>query len=392
MIQRKIKYICVLCIWFVSNAIADNLSTQLQQVANQVREKYRLPGFALSADLSDQRIITVYSSDGKENRFINDSSLFQVGSITKSFTAALLIKLIQEHKLNYSDKLGVFFPNYPKWKEVSVIDLMNHTSGIPDYIDSNDWWRKLFMSPSKVWEPQELLNIAYAEPLYFSVGEGWHYSNTNYVLLGMIIEKVSHLPLQKAYLQYLLNTPNNIYYQPGNPTARVEKNLIHGYYQGTKDVTQLNTSWLFGAGTIISNPRTLGKWYFDLFNGKFINLDKITNPSNFMDIKTGHPLESFKGIGYGAGVFTMPSPDGIIWFTPGITSGYTSMVAYLPCKNISLAYVATKAPIDKQFHAAVLAKIMQVLDRELNKPVLSSQYINKCILPITTQQYQLPHI
>jgi D-alanyl-D-alanine carboxypeptidase len=101
-------------------------------------------------------------------------------------------------KINLDASIGKYFSEYPKWQNITVRQLLNHTSGIYDYIDEPHWWNQVMKNPDKIFEPKELLAISYKHKPYFVAHGGWHYSNTNYILLGLIIEKITTEPLSKS--------------------------------------------------------------------------------------------------------------------------------------------------------------------------------------------------
>lgn len=386
----KIKFL-ILMIFGVQLAIGADLANKLQQVANKTRYDYDLSALAVSVILPNESQVNIYSGTIARNnpKKIDQQSLFQIGSITKTFVASSILVLASENKLKLSDKLGKYFPQYPKWKDITILQLLNQTSGLFSYDYSPTWWQLFLANPTRVWSESELLAVAYQSMAYFPVGNGWHYSNTNYILLGMVVQQVTHEPLASAFKELLPNLPNNIYYIPYNLDNQIGTRLVHGYHY-KYDSTNENTSWLMGAGGIISNPQAISFWYWDLFHNQVLNADSLNLIKQFVDLKTGKRLSSYNNFGYGLGVFTMPSPYGVIWFTPGVTSGYMSIVAYLPCKNIVIAYTSATVPNGRIIHMALLNNILKAIGSKSADPVNSfdsqvckdNKYItNKFIFP-----------
>ena len=144
--------------------------------------------FAIKLPNEDRPVvINVGTTEMGNRKRITDNNLFQVASITKTFTAELIAQAIIQNQIRKSDTIGKFFPQYKKWKNITIEQLINQTSGIPDYDQTKGWWKKLVNNPHKEWSAESLVNIAYSMPENFKPGSSWAYSNTNYVLLGMMV-------------------------------------------------------------------------------------------------------------------------------------------------------------------------------------------------------------
>ena len=115
----------------------------------------------------------------------------RVGSLTKTMTATVILQLAEEGKLDLSDPIGKYVPGMPNGDTATIQQLAEMTSGIAPYTTSDDFKQQLFADPLKVWTPEELIAFEQGQPAEFAPGEGWQYSNTNYVLLGMVIEQVT---------------------------------------------------------------------------------------------------------------------------------------------------------------------------------------------------------
>src|SRR4029079_16510385 len=116
---------------------------------------------------------------------VNEQTLFQIGSITKSFVSAIILQLEADPTYHFSinDKLGKFFPEYPKWQDVTIKQLMNMTSGIPSYSNSEVFFEKYSADPYYDSTYQDMLNMVKDQDVLFKPGKQWDYSNTNYILM-----------------------------------------------------------------------------------------------------------------------------------------------------------------------------------------------------------------
>lgn len=122
---------------------------------------------------------------------------FRVGSLTKTFTTTVILQLVDEGKLKLDDTIEKFFLNVPNSKNITIRMLGDMTSGLYNYSEAKEFDDSMKASPRKKWKPEELLEVSLKNKVYFEPGKGWHYSNTNTVMLGMIIEKLTGSTLPK---------------------------------------------------------------------------------------------------------------------------------------------------------------------------------------------------
>lgn len=364
---------------------------QLNNVVRTAKTKYNFTAMELSVSSvnTNQAPLNIYygNTSKSSGQPINDDSIFQVGSITKTFTAAAILTLINERKIKLTDTVDKFLPQYKSWNSITISQLINQTSGIYDYSNSFLWWTRLYLFSFLNWNSTELLAIADGKS-YFEPSQGWHYSNTNYVILGLIIEKITQQKLADYLTQNFLQTHhmnlNHTHYILDNPSNKIKNNLAHGYYNNGTDMTNINTSWLQSAGAMLSNTNDLTKWY--LFYGQqIINTKAVL--SQFININNGKKLSDFSYIGYGFGMFTIPTPYGLLLLTPGLTLGYTSLAGYLPCKNISFSYIITNGFKRQNIHQYLLSKILPVIAQNISDINL----ISECHIKFQSKEIIFPN-
>lgn len=178
-------------------------------------------------------------------------------------------------------------------------------------------------------------------------------------MLRLVLERVTHESISELVNGLIRESGlHNTFYSSGQYPEAVLKRLAHGYnYVG--DMTATNGSWAQAAGAIISNPSDIAKWAQIFF--KASKLDDQKYASYFLNnIKNGAVNSSLKESVYSNGVFRINTPEGLIWFTPGLMPGYTSMMVYVPCLNIYFSYSASKSDL-KNFHSHVILKTLKVL-------------------------------
>jgi CubicO group peptidase (beta-lactamase class C family) len=129
-------------------------------------------------------------ADRAANRPASLGTVYRVGSLTKQFTAAAVLQLVDEGRLRLTDTLGAYLPQYPQWGRVTVRQLLNHTSGIPSYTASAPWRARM----AEALPPDTLLSYVANTPMRFAPGARWEYNNSGYFLLGMLLERVAGRP------------------------------------------------------------------------------------------------------------------------------------------------------------------------------------------------------
>jgi CubicO group peptidase (beta-lactamase class C family) len=200
---------------------------------------------------------------------IDPETNFRLASFTKQFTAMAIMLLAHDGKVHYDDRLNRFFPDLPPYgKDITVRELLNHTSGLPDYAEimektekngAPDKW-----SPEHQIQDEEVLALLKAQPVgKFEPGTRWEYSNSGYVVLGLIVAKVSRMPYRE-FLQRRIFNPfkmnHTVVYQKGINTV---SNRAFGYSKENDkfvETDQSPTSATLGDGGIYSNVMDLAKW------------------------------------------------------------------------------------------------------------------------------------
>lgn len=375
----KFAFACGILV-FSTSAFATDKSTshQFQNIIDHTQTQLEINALSLAVLMPDKKYpesFVIGTKSTSDKTPINQGSIFKVGSIAKTYTATLVAKSIDEGKLKLSDKLGQFLPQYSKWKDITIGQLIDQTSGILDYILTPNWWKNLMVERGKIWTANELVQLAYDGQDDFTPGQGWQYSNTNYILLGMILKKIYHTPVQKLMTQFIQQVGlKHTYYYPKPYSQAIYDQMVHGYFHNRYDETKLNGSWLRTAGAILSTPADMVTWMHALFTSNSMEGLPISTHCNFVDTTSGQSFNTKSTVGYSFGVFKRTTPNGPIYFTPGLTSGYVSMMVYAPCYDTYFAYSSSKAPILK-LHDYMLSKIMSVLAHDTKLQTMLSKKV-----------------
>lgn len=358
-------FISIFALTLTLNIYADTSDDQMNSFIQTIQEKYHVSAISLSV-ISKNGTLKFYGLGTMANNSpnkVDENSLFRINSITKTYTAALALRLIGNGQIDMNAPITKYLPEYKKYKNISVRQLLSQTSGIFDYTDAPHWFEGLTNDPSKVWTSEDLINVAYNYPNYFLPGQGWGYSNTNYVLLGQIIEKVTKKTMGENLKEQFF-TPlhlTNTYYITEDLPDNINKRLVHGYFYGD-DVTAQNPSSWQAAGAIISNTDDTAIWFQDLMRGKVLNPSELNLMKTLISTRDGSSISisNAKVGAYGMGVFyaNLGAP---IWFTPGISTGYRSLVVYFPKQQMTYALALNNAiPNQQNFVDDILSAVVNL--------------------------------
>lgn len=278
-----------------------------------------VPGMVVFVRSGDQAAtITAGVGDVTTARPIRRDDRFRIASITKSFVAALVVRLAQDHMLQLDDSVAQYLPEYSLDPAITIRQLLQHTSGLFDIADDEAWIASVLADPTRAWAPEELIPIGLAHPPYFAFGTGYHYSNTGYILLGALVKRVTHddisLELQRRVLGPLGLDDTYV-----SHNAEIRGHHSHGYSLSPDgqiiDVTTLNATFTGAAGDIISTVGDIASFYRALLRGRIVQGRYLAEMLSFLDINDdpddGVALGLFrfpescdiKTIGHGGGIF-----------------------------------------------------------------------------------------
>jgi D-alanyl-D-alanine carboxypeptidase len=249
---------------------------------------------------------------------------YRIGSITKQFTSAAILRMVDENKLGLDDPIKKYLPGLPaRWEQATIRQLLSHTSGIPSHTSSDDSDAKLM--PLK-HTPQELINLLKDVPLNYEHGTKFMYNNMGYVLLGRIIETVSGMSYPD-YLEQKLLKPLNLLNSGYDDGREVVGQLAQDYTDGADDVVKgrlVHMSNAYAAGAMYSTVADLFAWQQMLMNGKVLSPASLT--AMFTD--GGHR--------YGLGWFIRENLSRKLYEHGGSIGGYSSMLAYYPDDKVTV--------------------------------------------------------
>jgi D-alanyl-D-alanine carboxypeptidase len=293
-------------------------------------------------------------------------TVYQIGSITKTFTAALVMQLVQAHKLGLSDHLGQFVPGLPYGQKVTIAELLDHTSGIPDYLNSRPSLLGADCpSPSgsaakcPPLSPAQVVRWLAARPLEFSPGTQFSYSDSNFYLLGLVIERVTG----QAYSPYLaahVLRPLGLSHTGPCPPAMHPPAQAQGYADsiglGIPEAfgNVPTDSEAFSAGELFSTAGDLTRWANDLGSGR------VVAPGTYKKMATPAPLPGGVSAPYGHGLVLSPVDGQPSVGHDGGTPGFSSVVFHLPGPdlNIAVCFNTGNAVVAKLVESAIVEAVL----------------------------------
>jgi D-alanyl-D-alanine carboxypeptidase len=306
---------------------------------------------------------------------VTPSNLYQIGSNTKAFTAVAILQLEAKGRLTIHDTVGKWLPQYPAWKDVTIERLLDMTSGIPTYDNVQAMLVAYAANPTRDWSPAEL--IAYVYPTTKGAPPpttGWSYSNTNYLLAQLIIEKASGRSYAAELRRRFLVNPalhlDATYYRPHLYPPSVTKRMVSGYFASKdadnaglqplygKDAREMTLSWTQGAGGIVSTPEDVTRWSRALYAGGLLKPQQRRELMCTVSQKTGAPIDDVTADdphGFGLGVVHAFQPSmGKFWFYQGETLGYRMVYAWFPDSDVVFAAGINSQPDAKEDQAGKL--------------------------------------
>jgi len=261
--------------------------------------------------------------------------IFRIGSVTKQFTAVAIMMLVEEEKLSLQDDITKFLSGFPqKGVKITIENLLTHTSGIKEFVGTEKWNK----SKKKDLIVKEIMDLFKDEPLAFKPGEQWEYSDSGYVLLGAIIEKISGM----AYGEFLhkrIFVPLDLKNTYCDSHSRLIPNRVKGYHlQGKQYINApyISMTWTYAGGVLISSVDDLFKWDEAVTSGKLISkesLEKIETPVKLNNGQT-------HGYGYGWGISNLWGRK-VIAHT-GRIEGFTSYTMRIPEEKIYVAVLCNR--------------------------------------------------
>src|SRR6476646_1404913 len=281
-----LSVLIVFCLSASAQLSAD-VTAKIDQAAAEALQQTGVPSASIAV-VKDGKIVYVkaYGDAKLDPRTPADPKMrYSIGSISKQFTAAALLMLQEQGKLSLDDKVGKYIPDLTRANEVTIRQLLSHTSGYQDY------WPQDYVMPGmlKPVTAQQIMDIWAKKPLDFDPGTKWQYSNTNFVIAGAIAEKVAGMPLWQ-FLQQRIFKPLDMRSAYNIDQAKLESADPIGYYRFAlgplHPAPKEGPGWLFAAGEIAMTAEDLAKWDVSIID------QKLLKPASYHELGTDTLLQN----------------------------------------------------------------------------------------------------
>ncbi|MBP8081264.1 MAG: beta-lactamase family protein [Arenimonas sp.] len=302
----------------------------IDQYAQSQLQRQHFPGLALVV-IRDGRVLKMEAygfSDIERQVPVTADTVFEIGSITKQFTAMAVMLLVEDGKLGLEDTAGKYLPDLPKaWRAVTIRQLLTHTSGVPDFEEVLGYG-----AYRNVWQADKVIATVARMPMAFKPGTKWKYSNTGYFVLTLILEKVSgeaYLPLLKKRVFGPLGMERT---RSSEPTEIIPGRAAgYEYSKGQlENRDPLQPTIGSGAGMLVSTAKDLVKW------NAALDAQSILKPGSYAKVWTDQPLADGSLSGYGFGWFVAPMRGHRTQNHSGGTAGFACNILRLPDDHLTV--------------------------------------------------------
>ena len=353
--------------------VPEECLARVQEKLDEFREERKCPGVTFGFVLQDGRGAALASgvSNRATGRAMIPGDRMLLGSIGKTYVAAVLLKLVEEGRVELDSKISrwlgrdEWFSRLPNAHDITLRAVMNHTSGIPRYIYTPEFQAAVRAQPHKIWRPDELVSFILDTDPMFPAEEGWSYADTNYILVGMIVERVTGRIYYEELSDRILR-PQRL--SDTSPSDRAElAGLVSGYtsegnilglpVEVARDGRYaINPQFEWTGGGLVTTSLDLARWAKLLYGGEVLGPESLRHMLNGVETARGSERT------YGLGAMMRPSVHGPVVGHAGYMPGYLSMMAYYLDHDVAAAVqVNTDVGVD----LLALEKLLDDLAEEL---------------------------
>ena len=303
-------------------------------------------------------------------RSVDQDTLYQMGSTSKSFTVAVILQLEAQGKLSINDSLRRWLSEYPAWKDVTIRRLLDMTSGIPNYSETEWMSRAWVQEPMRAFSLKELVDAAYPSATnQLPVNKGYYYSNTNYIIAAMIAEKASGKSFHDLVHELVIK-PHGLtstFYEANTYPPSVVRRLSHGYFENEgcadyqpnckvswnapligRDVRDTSVSWMQSAGGAVASARDVDRWMRAVFGAKVVPPKQQQEWTELVSTKTGKPVATVSAddpAGFSLGLaYKILGPLGAQWFYQGESLGYRTLYIWIADQDLMITVQTNSQP------------------------------------------------
>ncbi|MGW6977891.1 serine hydrolase domain-containing protein [Streptomyces sp. NPDC054932] len=300
------------------------VARQLDDAIKKVLAESKVPGVivAVSAPGKGEYVRSFGVADKATGTPMTPNLNMRIGSVTKTFTVTALLELVDDGKVGLDDPIGKYIDGVPNGDRITLRELAGMRSGLFNYSADEGFYKALTSDPDRRFTPQELLDYSFKHPVLFEPNAKFYYCNTNLILLGLVVEEVSGIPLE-TFIDREVVEPAGLKHTLFPTGSQFPAPHAQGYTNQTASgKTEVSTdwdpSWAWAAGAMISDLSDMRSWAKTLATGTL-----LTPATQAQRLKT---VDALPGTGYGLGIFDVQGWTG----HNGSLPGYGSLVLYLP--------------------------------------------------------------
>ncbi|MGH2551866.1 MAG: serine hydrolase domain-containing protein [Thermomicrobiales bacterium] len=337
--------------------VTTDLAEAVIEIAKRSLSDLNLKSVIVRVTIDSQELVTAAFGESTSGVPATTDMHFRNGSVAISYVATLLLRFVDQKLIGLDDTIDAWLPDLPDSNRVTLRMLANMTSGYPDYVQQADFIAACYADPFRQWLPDELIEYGVGKPRVFEPGANWDYAHTNYVILGLALEKIGGQPMDQMLREQILD-PLGLTNTVSSSTPAISEPVLHSYSSerrgllgipdGTRfyeDSTFWNPSWTITHGAIQTT-----NIYDMTASAEAVGTGALLSPESHLaqieprlvgfgalldGCPTCHPLTP--QFNYGLGVFI----NGPWLFQNPFFSGYGAIAAYLPSKRIAIAVATT---------------------------------------------------
>lgn len=321
-------------------ALTPEVQKEIDQAVQRVLKEAGVPGVSVGIWTPDggEYVKSFGVADKDTGQKMTPDLYTRIGSETKTFTVTAVLQLVDEGRVGLDDTIDEYVDGVPNGDKITLRQLAGMRSGLFNYSEDEDFFKALTSDPQRPFTKQQLLDYSFKHPVLFPPGEKFYYCNTNLILLGLVVEKMSGKPLAEYIQQRVLDPVGlkHTLFPIGNefPSPHAQGYTNQTATGKVENSTDWNPSWGWAAGAMISRLEDLRVWARTVATGQLPDGGRLISPATQKQ-RLITPPTTIPGAGYGLGIFDVQGWIG----HNGSLPGYESLTIYLPSARTSLALV-----------------------------------------------------
>ncbi|WP_026928099.1 serine hydrolase domain-containing protein [Granulicoccus phenolivorans] len=333
------------------------LAAQVRDIVAQKMTEDHLRAVIVRVTIDGRPVITEAYGESLAGVAASTDMHFRNGAVAIPYVSTVLLQLVDEKRVTLDNTLSTWLPEVPNSDKVTLGQLAQMTSGYADYVQDPGFVAAVYADPFRTWTPEELAAMGTSKPLFYTPGTNWNYAHTNYVLLGLALERITGIALDRLIQQRVL-TPLGLRNTADPGTPAIPEPVLHAYTAERRktlgipastpfleDSTYWNPSWTLARGAIQTTDITdMTVTAEAIGSGRLLSaashdLQVSTELRGRTTALDGCPTCMAQGVGYSYGLGVVTSGDWVL--QNPMFGGYSAVAAYLPSKRVAIGVVAT---------------------------------------------------